>query len=121
MSADSSIEFGCNSSEATIAAVGTEEAPIRFTGTDETPGFWEGLIVRGNVLSASRFEYVEIGHAGGTGNANAALRLDNPITVENCTFFSSAAYGILATAGDPNDYASNNTFTDVATAAVGTL
>ena len=121
MSADSSIEFGWNSSEATIVAVGTADAPIRFTGTDETPGFWEGLIVRSNVLSASRFEYVEIGHAGGAGTTGAALRLDTPLTVENCTFFSSSGYGILATASDPNDYTSSNTFTDMTAAAVGSL
>ncbi|MFC1643329.1 hypothetical protein ACFL5O_11715, partial [Myxococcota bacterium] len=119
MSADTDIEFGWNSGKATIIAVGTESEPIRFVGADETPGFWQGISVRSNVLSSSRFKYVELGHAGGGSASGACLELNAPIPVENCAFFSSSGYGVVANADDPSDYAENNTFRDNESGAVG--
>jgi hypothetical protein len=52
MSADAQLEFGWNGNSATIVAQGTAAAPIRFTGLSEVAGYWSGLIVGSNALSA---------------------------------------------------------------------
>lgn len=118
MTGGADIEFGWNGSPATIIAEGTAEAPIRFTGLEETAGYWGGLIFGSNVLSASKLDYVEVGHAGSAGSA--CLTVHSPIAVTNSTFFTSSGYGILKDADDATDYAPTNTFTATAAGTVGT-
>lgn len=108
MTADSDIEFGWNSGEVTVIAVGTEEAPIRFTGADEVAGFWPGLTIQSNVLSNSEFNWVEIGHGG-----DACLTLRQPFNVTNSHFFDCAGAGILKLDSDTTDYTDGNTFAGV--------
>lgn len=118
MTGGADIEFGWNGSPATIIAEGTAEAPIRFTGLDETAGYWGGLIIGSNVLSASKLDYVEVGHTGSAGSA--CLTVHTPIAVTNSTFFNSSGYGILKDTDDATDYAPTNTFTATAAGTVGT-
>jgi hypothetical protein len=118
MSADADIEFGWNGNSATIIAEGTAAAPIRFTGLDEIAGYWGGLTIGTNVLSASKLDYVEVGHAGSAGSA--CLTVHTPIAVTNSTFFTCTGYGILKDAEDTNLYTDTNTFTAVGAGNVGT-
>ncbi|RKI38392.1 hypothetical protein D7Y27_23865 [Corallococcus sp. AB004] len=46
-----------------LNAVGTEAAPITFTGTTATPGFWKGLAFKSNT-PANVLEHVVISYAG---------------------------------------------------------
>lgn len=110
MSADADIEFGWNGNTATIIAEGTAAAPIRFTGLDEVAGYWGGLIIGTNVLSASKLDYVEVSHA-----AASCLRVQSSIDVTNSTFSNCTGFGILKDAEDPNLYTETNTFTAVGT------
>lgn len=115
MSADSQIEFGWNGNSATVIAEGTAAAPIRFTGLDEIAGYWRGLIIGSNVVSASKLDYVEVGHAGA-----ACLTVHNPVIVTNSTFHDCTGYGVLKDADDVSDYTLTNTFTSTGTGNVGT-
>ena len=119
MSADSFVGFGWDGSDTTIVAVGTASDPIRFTGAEETAGFWQGLWVGSGVRSDSRFEYVEIAHAGGAEGDGACLRLETAVVVSNCSFFASSGYGILREPGDGSDYQSSNAFAEMTLGAVG--
>jgi hypothetical protein len=110
MSADSDIEFGWNGNTATIIAEGTAAAPIRFTGLDPVAGYWAGLIIGTNVVSASKLDYVEVSHG-----ADYCLRVQNPITVTNSTFSTCTGAGILKDADDTELYTDTNTFTAVST------
>jgi hypothetical protein len=110
MSADSDIEFGWNGNSATIIAEGTAAAPIRFTGLDPVAGYWGGLIIGTNVVSASKLDYVEVSHG-----ADYCLRVQNPIPVTNSTFSTCTGAGILKDADDTALYTDTNTFTAVGT------
>ena len=118
MTADADIEFGWNGNSATIIAEGTAEAPIRFTGLDTTAGYWLGLTVGTNVLSASKLDYVEVSHGGSTGGA--CLTVHTPIDVTHSTFATCTGYGILKDADDVNSYVDTNTFTAMGAGDVGT-
>lgn len=109
MGADTSIEFGWNSSTIALTAEGTEDDPIVFSGVEAEQGFWEGLIVRPNVLSSSSFDWVQISDGGSSG---ACLDLQRDLSVTNSMFSNCAGYGILKEADDDTDYTDTNTFSD---------
>ncbi len=96
MSADTFITFGWNSGAATVTAVGTEEDPIVFTGTDASAGSWRGLEVELNVTTNSALQYVVVEHAGNPADPedSAAIYLDAAVPVQNCTFNDIAGYGV---------------------------
>jgi len=96
MSADTFFTFGWNSSAATVHAVGTEEDPIVFTGTDASPGSCRGLNIEVNVTTDSAFEYLTVEHAGDPGNTAtaAAIYLDAAVAVQNSWFNEIAGYGV---------------------------
>lgn len=96
MSADTFITFGWNGTAATVNAVGTEEDPIVFVGTDASAGSWRGLNVGVNVTTDSSFQYLSVEHAGNPANAatSAAINLDAAVAVQNCWFNEIAGYGV---------------------------
>ena len=110
MAADTNLEVGWNSGIATINIEGTEEQPVRFVALDSVPGYWEGIIVRGNVTSQSSIDWLEIHHAGG--GLDAALILQSPIPVTNTTIANSESGGIARDPDSAVDYTESNTFTD---------
>ena len=62
------VRFGPNAgllvtATGSLNAVGTQEAPITFTGTTATPGFWKGLAFKSN-NPANVLEHVLISYAG---------------------------------------------------------
>jgi hypothetical protein len=96
MSADTFITFGWNSSAATVHAVGTEEDPIVFIGTDASAGSWRGLNIGVNVTTDSEFAYLSVEHAGDPSNTatSAAIYLDAAVPVTNSWFNEIAGYGV---------------------------
>ncbi|HDP33573.1 MAG TPA: hypothetical protein ENN29_00515 [Candidatus Hydrogenedentes bacterium] len=90
-------------SSGSLTAAGTEEAPVFFTGAEETPGYWGGLRFYNsnntvNALSHAVFEY-----AGGYWNANVYVTgsssVPSRVAMDNCTFRFSKEYG-LSTSGN---------------------
>ncbi len=119
MGPDTDFEFGWNSQEATLIAVGTAEQPIVFRGRDPVAGWWRGIRINGNVLSNSQLDYVEIGHGGQNDGANLYTR--RPLNVTNSHFHDSAAYGILKESDDSTDYLGPNTFSNNPSGDVGDI
>lgn len=116
MPADSLLEVGWNTNQATFVAVGTAAEPIRFIGGEDTAGFWGGLTFGTKVLSASKLDYVEVRNG-----KDACLTLRSSIPVTHSTFAACEGYGILKASADTRDYESTNTFSDVGSGGVGTL
>jgi hypothetical protein len=112
MGSDGQLTIGWNGGAAEFHANGTEDAPIRFVGAQDRAGYWGGVYVDNNVDSASNMDWVEIHNAGVEGSA--ALHLNSPISVQNCTFADSEGWGIIKSADDDTDYEANNTFDNVA-------
>ncbi len=82
----------------TLAAVGTEDNPIVFTGVEQTAGYWGGLLFYQSNSTDNQLDYVTIEFGGGYYNAN--LKLDGSasspvqLTVTNCTIQDSETWGI---------------------------
>ncbi|RMF36568.1 MAG: hypothetical protein D6759_03430, partial [Chloroflexi bacterium] len=85
--------------EGNLVAVGTVTQPITFTGSTETPGWWDGIRIQGdiqgdiaNLNRGSRFSHVTIAYGG---NSYANLVLDDAhATVEQSTILGSGKHGI---------------------------
>lgn len=105
-------------SDASVDFVGTADAPIVFRGVAAEPGYWRGMQVEYKTASSSKLSYVEIRDAGGPTSSAAALELDVPIEVSQCTFANSSGYGMQVGADYPNDYEGLNTFEGNATGTV---
>lgn len=103
-------DVGWNSQMVTLMAVGTPEKPILFRGILEQAGYWDGIVIGGNVSSASKIEFVNIGDGGGGRTAGANLHLHAAISVVNAKLYGSATYGMIADADFPQDYEHANTF-----------
>ena len=85
--------------EGNLVAMGTITQPITFTGSTETPGWWDGIRIQGdlqgniaNLNRGSRFSHVTIAY-GGNGYANLVLD-DAHATVEASTIRDSGKHGI---------------------------
>jgi hypothetical protein len=110
------IDFAADDGEATVIAVGTQDAPIRFSGFQEKAGFWAGLSTGSKLSASSKFAFIDVRH----GKA-ACLTLKMPVAVTNSTFSSCSGYGILKNVDDTSDYESSNSFANVASGKVGNL
>jgi hypothetical protein len=82
----------------TLAAVGTVDNPIVFTGVEQTAGYWGGLLFYQSNSAGNQLDYVTIEYGGGYYNAN--LKLDGSssspvqLSVTNCTIRDSGTWGI---------------------------
>ncbi len=103
-----------------LVADGTAEDEIVFTGTQETPGWWESLTFRSsehpnNLLNHVIIEYAGSGSPRGTEDANLVVGRSNrnaDVTVTNTTLRHSGEYGMyLHSASDLSEF-SNNTITN---------
>lgn len=120
MGVDSSIDIGWNNGSVSFIAAGTATAPITFTGSSMVAGSWTGLLVGSNVLSNSKFDYIQVGHAGGPSSSpGGALELRAAIPVTNSKFFLSAGYGITKPTAITTDYMPTNTFDMVTSGPIG--
>jgi hypothetical protein len=123
------LEFNADASmivegEGRLTAVGTEAAPITFTGAEKIRGYWKGIQITttgaANKLDHAVFEYA--GSEAWTGGADteSTLRMDDgsSLSITNTTFRESANYGIWATDNVVFDQFSANAFENNARVAV---
>ncbi len=91
---------------AVIIADGTEAEPITFTGTQESPGWWNGLWIRETDHPDNIINHAVIEYGGGSSfsssveAANLAVgRLSDraAVTVTNTTIQHSGAWGLFST------------------------
>ncbi len=89
-----------------LSAIGTAEAPIVFTGTEQVRGHWGGIGFVGTDLPMNRLEHVIVEYGGGRligagaaemanvvitrGGSNAHSR----VTIQNSTLRESGEYGL---------------------------
>lgn len=103
-------------SSGSLNAVGTEAAPIYFTGAEATPGYWGGLRFYNSNNSANVLEYTVFEYGGGYYDANLFITgsSSNPsqVTVTNSAFENSAEWGVLlsGTVNVNADIATANSF-----------
>jgi len=98
--AGAEVTFGPNAGlnifgEAALAALGTAEAPVVFTGALEERGSWQGLGISSRSAD-NQLTHLQLSDAGGSGAAlelvNARIALD-AVTIEN-----NAGFGLVADA-----------------------
>ncbi len=89
--------------DARLTAVGTQDAPITFTGGEETPGFWKGIAINSSNGTDNKFDHAIIEYGGGEsfsyvdsgglvlGSWNGATRA----TITNTTIRHSGAAGLV--------------------------
>ncbi|MEX0662814.1 MAG: hypothetical protein WEA58_13730 [Balneolaceae bacterium] len=123
------IQFNENS---IIIADGTEQDSIRFTGTEQNPGHWDGLQVSGTESPNNIMNYVVIEYGGNRGfwtssEVFANLTVGGRISSENArlqltnsTLRHSAGVGMRMTNESSLQDSENNTYTQNEEAAVYT-
>jgi hypothetical protein len=127
---------GGSTEQGALIAVGTADAPIVFTSMKPSPaaGDWLGLSLRVQVSAVTRVEHVEVRYAGGqsltTGRCVAApgaanndadgavvvsVEREPPAFLADSLVANSAGCGVYrGWSGGVVDFASSNTFVDVA-------
>ena len=112
-----------------LIADGTAEEPIVFTGTQATPGWWDGLWIRETNHPDNLINYAIIEYGGrssfssSVSAANLAVgRLSSlaAVTVTNTTLRHSGNYGLFSTEASALPGFANNTITDNAAPPVRT-
>jgi hypothetical protein len=81
MDSDASLEIGVGGEQATAFFLGTENAKVTISGSNETSGSWQGIVIGDTASSESFLANVEIRHAGG--GEHAALEIDSAITIDH--------------------------------------
>jgi hypothetical protein len=109
----------------TLIAEGTTERPIRFSGAQQSPGDWTGVLLEANSIG-SRLAFVEIAHAGidawccDSSRAAAGLLIDPgaEVSIQDTSFRDNSGYGIHARAGAEITAFARNRFEGNTTAAL---
>jgi len=109
-----------------LIADGTEADSIRFTGTEQSPGWWNGIYVSESADLNNQMNYVIVEYAGGlessnTGSANVMVgrdRRDAQMAITNSTMRYSSNDGLYVHSNGPIPNSGNNTFTGNEGAAV---
>src|SRR5690606_31507369 len=98
--ADTTLEVGWNSQEAEFLVMGTEAAPVKFHGSNNSSGFWGGIIIQRNVLTTSSIQHAVIEDAGGEDtaaiNIKAVIELSDLLLTGNETGAYIAEQGLKA-------------------------
>lgn len=94
---DQLIEFGWNGNTFSFDLQGSAESPIVFDAIDPTPGSWRGIIVRGDVLSSSNINHVQVRYAGT--NTEAAVEVRSGIRIQNLSVEESFHTGFALREG----------------------
>ena len=116
MTGSGSFQFAADGGSATVIAVGTQDAPIRFAGALPRVGYWSGLTTGGELSSSSKFDFIDVRHAKA-----ACLTLIAPVAVTHSSFSDCSGYGILKNIDDTSDYSITNSFTNVVSGKIGNL
>jgi len=85
-----------------IQAVSEEANLIYFTGFEETPGYWQGILIEDSGDNPSIFKYVMVYGAGSTplsGDQPMSLQIGShgAASIDDCRFYSGNGDGIEAT------------------------
>lgn len=106
-------------SGATMAANGTEDKPVVFTGTSQNPGWWTGVQIENSASSKNVLKHVTIEYGGsdetpGNVESGANLMFDNQrgnieYSLENVTLRHSGEYGLYAESNVEFNSFKNNT------------
>jgi hypothetical protein len=81
-----------------IVAVGTADAPIRFTGAVAEPGSWGGIwITSGDELN--RLSFVEVADGGLRDRHNLELTSEARVTITDSVFRNALGYGLFVGSG----------------------
>ncbi|TVQ96246.1 MAG: hypothetical protein EA399_16215, partial [Desulfovibrionales bacterium] len=98
-----------------LTAVGTTAAPIVFTGTEESPGWWNGIFVR--EAGSATLEHTEIAYAGKSTWLDSAYRTSalyksgsGALTLKNSTIHNSSGNALEVYAGYQAFISENNRF-----------
>lgn len=105
---------------ARLTAEGTADEPIRFHGLDPAAGSWKGIYLNANVASSSALRYLDVANGGGDTSYPASIYLEATIPVEHCNIHDGSGYGISKRVANTTDYASVNTFANIAMGGVTT-
>jgi hypothetical protein len=101
--------------DGSLQAVGTAGNRIVFTGHDQVPGYWGGLIYYYSNSSNNQLEYVTLEYGGFAGAANlmtvASAAQPTGLSVKNCTLRGSAGYGLYLNDGTTLTEFASNTLT----------
>lgn len=85
------------SDRGSINAVGTVSEPIRLTGVEEIPGFWQGLWFSSSSSQDNRLEHVTVAYGGGdpTRDGNISISgADTRLSIVDSRIEQSAGYGL---------------------------
>lgn len=84
--------------EGSLSAVGTATEPISFSGEEQIPGFWTGLIFSTNTAK-NELTYIDIRHGGGIENldlkGNVVVQDEGRLKITNATLSDSDGYGLI--------------------------
>lgn len=110
---DVELVVGDNGDRSTLKAIGTASEPILFRGSNPVPGHWRGIAMRFQTASDTRFRFVHISDAGGSGD-HGLLDIYEPIHVNDCRFSNSSAWAIGKWNSIERDYLPTNQFENIA-------
>ncbi|MBP1464672.1 hypothetical protein EYB53_003010 [Candidatus Chloroploca sp. M-50] len=103
----------------TIHAVGTSTLPITFTGTTETPDWWNSIHIQN--AGSGTFAYVTIANAGYWeygGNAGLSKTGTGALDIQHSTIHATHGEGLRIAAGSSRFTSANNRFTNNTTGVV---
>ncbi len=94
------------SQDGSLNAVGTAIAPITFSGSQSTPGFWDGIAFAFSDSTQNVLEHVTISDAGGGGapNSRGAIALNcnvsfsSRLSLSNMTVSNGISWGLFSAA-----------------------
>jgi hypothetical protein len=84
----------------TLIGNGTEAEPVTFTGKQETPGYWSGIILNDSNSVNNMLNYCVVQYGGGYDYYGECANLilegstEARIKITNCTFSHSGAHGL---------------------------
>ncbi len=82
-----------------IVAVGTADAPIRFTGAVAEPGSWGGIWIRSED-ELNRLSFVEVAYGGLRDRRNLELTSEGRVTITDSVFRNALGYGLFVGSGN---------------------
>lgn len=92
--ANAKLVVGDTLDDSTINAVGTKDEPIRFCGSTDSPGSWQGVELGKETQAASVLSFVSIENAGA--DEEPALKVLAPVRLDTVEISSCAGHGLLA-------------------------
>ncbi len=106
-----------------ITMSGTEDEPITFSASQQTPGWWQGMVIIGTTHPNNIMEHVNIEYGGrsayhsSTEPANLTIARSvssniASVTLRNSTMSNSAGYGLFLHENGSMQGSENNTYTD---------